>query len=680
MKSRFESAAVNADGRVRVSGAADSFERRVAAVCEAERPRLAALFGDPHQVELVERELRLRREIHHREQTATAAAVSELRPPDGDGGGRRDGDDQDDPPGALLAGPTPARSAPAVREVRATDRPARRGKGPVLVMGGHVVGDKPEDSIVVAMIAALNGIRVNGENMAGRANGGHAATLGEVADLLAWHKSTVHRSVQRLIAAGALVAAANGLGYLVVPEVHASRWAQGRKVKLLRNDFERLEDHDELVQRRRAEAEAAHRAEHQPCTEPPEHPPMPTADARPLLLVGLLRAHTQVAAVGHLNMGMTRWSAYSGMPRRTVQRAIRDAEAAGLIRRRTTPYSVVLSPLLPSPVGALCNREQPSPVGALSNQVDVDQPSPVGTPIVPDGRTVDRPLQAHPPSPVGARKKGVQRREERDSPSEALPRPEGETESTPAAPAEHPVVTGPVPVPPRPVADLSPASPAIPRKVDPIAEVERWAIAMANKGIERMDPKRAAHFCAVAEFLEKLGGNDGVRDLALVRRERRELAASLITWCPSPERLAQWLVEVRRQFGARELARYVRRTVEKGGDPGTVLGSHLSNLYGQGAGQIQHFTPATDTALEGKHATAVAELKAEGSAAMRLDFSDREELLQSLRRMLFQGDLTSAKKILLKLVGPDRSDEAVLAAVGDAELAGRCIPLLRGVA
>jgi hypothetical protein len=187
---------------------------------------------------------------------------------------------------------------------------------------------------------------------------------------------------------------------------------------------------------------------------------------------------------------------------------------------------------------------------------------------------------------------------------------------------------------------------------------------MTKAGIERMDDRR--HAADVAGLLDQLGTDEDILDRAAVRADRRKLATRAIAWCPSPERLAQWLVSVRREFGAKNLAGYLRAAVDNGGDPGTLLGSHLRNVYGQGAEQFQHFTTATEQALEGERAQDVAAIVDATGDAMRLDdMGARAAMRNQLWEMLAKGRNATARQVLLQLVGDDRSDLAVARAIGD---------------
>jgi hypothetical protein len=182
-----------------------------------------------------------------------------------------------------------------------------------------------------------------------------------------------------------------------------------------------------------------------------------------------------------------------------------------------------------------------------------------------------------------------------------------------------------------------------------------WAVAMTGRGIESMNP--AIHASDVARLLAEVGTDPArVRDPDALARDRREAAKRIIAWCPSPERLARWCVVAVRRYRATNVAAYLREAAKRG-DPGTLLARN-----GQGEGVLPR---VVEGALRGEHAEDVGRLVA-GGAAMRdahATDAERVRLRAQLAAFLGSGRRDAAKRVLLRLVGSDRSDVALARAV-----------------
>jgi hypothetical protein len=218
---------------------------------------------------------------------------------------------------------------------------------------------------------------------------------------------------------------------------------------------------------------------------------------------------------------------------------------------------------------------------------------------------------------------------------------------TPAPPAGEPI---------RPQNALAARQKQSPTAGDVRAVAGAWAVAMTKqRGIERMLP--AIHAADVVRLLAEVGTDPPhVRDPDALARDRREAARRIIAWCPSPERLARWCVVAVRRYRASNVAGYLRRAAE-GGDPGTMLARN-----GQGEGALP---PVVEGALRGEHAQDVQRLVAGGAATRDADATDAERvrLRAQLAAFLGSGRRDAAKRVLLRLVGADRSDVALARAV-----------------
>lgn len=180
---------------------------------------------------------------------------------------------------------------------------------------------------------------------------------------------------------------------------------------------------------------------------------------------------------------------------------------------------------------------------------------------------------------------------------------------------------------------------------------------MTGCGIDRMVP--AIHAADVVRLLAEVGTDPPhVRDPDALARDRRDAAQRIIRWCPSPERLARWVVVVGRRYAPRNVAGYLRRAAEHG-DPGTLLAQagHGERMLGV----------AAERALRGERADDVARLVGGGVAVLaNIDLAERARLRDELRLLLAANRPAAARAVLLQLVGNARDDMAIARAIGDA--------------
>ncbi len=165
---------------------------------------------------------------------------------------------------------------------------------------------------------------------------------------------------------------------------------------------------------------------------------------------------------------------------------------------------------------------------------------------------------------------------------------------------------------------------------------------IVGNGREQLTEVDAAHLAALLDELEPPEADPYVRDPRAVRRERLSFARSVIRWGPSPEMLARWLAVAVPVYGVRGAGQYLRRTVEGGGDPGTLLSRH-------GGGE-QALYPEHEAALLGDRAREVAGLVAATAAVVGADGDAREQLATQLRDAIDAGDLAVARVAVLALL------------------------------
>ncbi|MBL8738881.1 MAG: hypothetical protein JNL12_20800 [Planctomycetes bacterium] len=556
--------------------------------------------------------------------------------------------------GPTLAGADPVRGVAVGNLDDAQDTTAPRGKAKArdasrfaptfrTLVVGHDPRWSPEASIVLAAVAARNGLTCEGADMEGRTgdsvthDAGRAASLAWVARETGLCIDAVRRGALDLVEAGHAyrdpdTAGGSNAGLFAVPAALAARWAEPRR--RLRFD-----------QRVRSLG----------------------MRARPMLLAGLVLGQV-VPSSGKVALGLDYLCERTGLPRRTLQSALAAAQKVGALHKWTAPVGG----------GQLCLAPGPSQSGArVGSQSGARvKAKGKGTAAVPRLESVEHRELAHPPSRTGvpthreaapppsqsgARHPDCPSESQPDSPTDARLRvvPDGETKrlrpaaEAPAAPA----VLGEVQVGATATSATAPHPNA-----DPRAIVEQWVTAFALRGIEQMQPQHAAD---VAGLLDQLGSPDGIRDRRAVAVERLRFAVRVIAWCSSPTRLGEWLVCASQQFGVAEWGAYLRRTVDSGGDPGALLGSHMRNRVGRAAETWQHFTPETERQLEGERADDVARIVDATAQVLAAEGEAREFLRHELRKYLSEGRKVAARAVLLELVGSDRTDEALARAVGD---------------
>jgi len=524
--------------------------------------------------------------------------------------------------------------SPATRSAKAAPRFR-------VLLAGHDPQLSAAATIALAAISARNGLLCDGRPSAGRSDDGQTqptaggATIAEVARETGLHRGALARALEELLRAGQVARAAGG--FQAVPAALAARWSDHRRRI-------RLDERSRSLGLR----------------------------AEPLLLAGLVLG--QVDGSGRWVCGIARLSERTGMPRRCLFRHLTAAQAAGALHRWIAPIGrgqMILAPGL-SQSGT---RETAQSGTREEEALSVGRPHGDVAPVDVANRhrlmsqtgtgQCREPAPAMPQSGTRHPDPGTT-----GSPPEARPSAEA-----PAAPAGEPAA-------PQRREQQAPAAPARHRAAagthgdDPAVVVERWVGAMVRARIERLEVRR--HAADVAGLLEALGPPSTPHDRVALRRDRLGFAARVIAWCPSPERLARWLVRVRRRFGVANLPAYLRRAVDRGGDPGTVLDAQ--NHVGRAVEGWRDFGSATEQRLEGVHAAAVEQLVAAGAETMTAVGPERDQLRADLRRYLAADRRAAARSVLLRLLGPARDDVAIARAVDGACAVAVARALLQEVA
>lgn len=483
------------------------------------------------------------------------------------------------------------------------------GGGPMatrfrVLLVGHDGKGSAEATLTFAAVAAINGLRADGDAMPNAA--GEPASFAAIARELCQHVGVVRRGAAELLAADEVLRVPAGL--VARPEALASRWADHRRRI-------RLDERVRTLGLR----------------------------AAPLLLAGLVLG--QIDQTGRLVLGR-QWLAdrlgwtiragkNAGRPSRSLDVARAAAERAGAIHTWTIPGSWQFC-LAPGP-SRNRNRE-----GAQSRNREHG---------VGDGHreTATRGI-ANPQREASRNRNATVANPQQTSglpsgtsgsPPEALARTEA-----PAAPAgesnwESVESRGPS----RQGADVRELAGA-------------WAVSMAARGIERMLPP--IHAGDVVRLLAAIGTEPThVHDAEALARDRREAAKRLVAWCPQPERLARCCVVAALHYGAQNVAAYLRKAAAAG-DPGTMLAR-----YQQGEGVLG---TEAEQALRGERVVDVAEIVAGVAAVhdARLGDAQRDQLRAELAMHMRHGHVDAARSVLLQLVGPDLSDVAVARAIGQA--------------
>lgn len=383
------------------------------------------------------------------------------------------------------------------------------------LFGCHDKSEAAEVSLVLAAVAALNGISFNGEPMRGEAMGDRneihlqwtprAPTLRGLVRETGLPLSAVRRGVRYLSDRGEIVRTEDG--YLVYTERLALR-------------------HDRLRQAGRAD-----------CIRLLKDDRMRGFPAHVLLLLGFVRA--QVDKRGRLPLGLELLRQRLGDPkrpdgamaRRTLQSAIKTLDEAGLIRRWTAPVGrgqLILS--------------------IVAKPDRLDPPSPSGAPTSPSGAPTSR--SGAGTSPSGARTSGVHPELHPDLHKDARSRvvpDHGEAAAASAAPP--------------------PADPGIGRGMQspgPVVRsarltVEGWVRAFVDKGIDRLESR---HVAELAGLLDQLAPDRDKSDRRAFAAERRKLATRVIRWCSSPRVIGTRLLEAVAKVGAERVPSYLASVVE----------------------------------------------------------------------------------------------------------------------
>jgi hypothetical protein len=471
---------------------------------------------------------------------------------------------------------------------------------------GHDPRDPPEATLVLAAAAAANGLRCDGQPMAG-AEFTTAPSLNAIARQLCLHIDTVRRGVEYLVKVGA-VHVDNGV--LVDPSALTSRWAKHRQRIHITTEARWLR-----------------------------------MRAKPLLLTALVAG--QVDQRGQLRLGIEFLVERTGFSRRGVDRALRTARNREAIHTWNAPpkWQMFLA-LGPARSGARRGSQGGARRPRSKGVEGASEPLADGHDALGGRETAQPPIAkrrdphcetASTGSQSGARPPEVHPEVHPDS------RPE-----TPAAPAGETRV---------------PSSTAPPR--DLIRHVvEPWLLPIISKGVETLDADNSTHVFWVLGLIDRLGPNPPViRSGAGLRQSRMAMACDAIRWCPRTERLATWLARAASVYGVENLPGYLRESISHG-DPGTLLESEQKNRVGRAAERWRDFTPETENALQGPRAVEVAQMTAAlGAVLCATDDAERDELREALRRYVEQGRPAAARCVLLKLVGTDRSDLALQRAV-----------------
>ncbi len=243
------------------------------------------------------------------------------------------------------------------------------------LLAAHVAGDPAEATLVLAAAAAFEGLAANGDVMA---SAGGPSSLRAIAAELDLHVGAVRRGVRALIAAG--LVRFDAAGVHVQQAALATRWAARSAVIRLSADVRALGLRSE-----------------------------------PLLVAGVVAG--EMDRQGRLVAGIGRWCARTGLARRTVQRALAAAEAAGAIHRWVIPGRWLLC-CAPGPrrkEAQEMKREaaqemppSPPPSREVAQEMEREGGRETAHPPVAKWRA-ERREAAHPPSQSGARIPGSDR-------------------------------------------------------------------------------------------------------------------------------------------------------------------------------------------------------------------------------------------------------------------------------
>jgi len=519
------------------------------------------------------------------------------------------------------------------------------------LMACHDPRDPAEATIVLAALTARNGYKANGSRMQGSTpdhcewDAGRPASLRELARESGLHIGAVRRGAQHLQKLGDIERRTDG--FHVVPAALEARWNDERMVGSGSSPAIRFR----ISLSREARALGMR--------------------AEPLLLTGLIECQSTKGILKLSRQWMAERTGWvvkqgktAGKPARRLDDIIRAASKAGAIHFWSEPRTWVMcfsvgpsrskaAEKVPPSLTAKAPKAHRVPATLVLANLQEPHPVPANPPVAH--------LRKHQDSPMDALL---------DSPWSTRQRIEGETTRCGHATDENPHETGA-----HDEANWAETTDPMPTPVDycsqaftqPQAVIEQWVVKLSTKNIVQMSEDHAHE---VADLLNSIGPPVEAIDRDALQNNRMELARRVIRWCPSPSKLGEWLCCALRHYGVRNLGAYLRRTVDAGGDPGTLLGSHMRNLLGRGAEDVEHFTPATERALEGIHAVDVEKLVV-GTARVLASEDDyaRNQLREELRRYLATGRHRAAHVVVLKLIDTSRgnpSDEELAGILGDA--------------
>lgn len=473
---------------------------------------------------------------------------------------------------------------------------------------GHDPKDPAEATLVLAAAAAANGLRCDGEPMAG-SEFGKPPSVRWISRQLFLSLDAVRRGVEHLVRVDA---AHVQDGVVAHPEALTRRWSNYRQRIRVTTELRLLH-----------------------------------LRPRPLLLASLIAG--QIDRQGRLCLGVHFLAERTGLPVRTVERALASCRQAGAIQTWSVPLSGRRRQLFTALGRSRNGGRDGSQSGGSDAPSKSKQPLSTASGVV-NRRSPWSQSGGHPGSETavrwsqsGGRLPDCPPDLPPDSPPDAPASPAGETRAAPTAPNPKPTPDG---------------------RADAKRRIESWVVAFIKKGIERLTD---AHVFDVAGLIDQLGPPPKVvRNRGALLADRRELAKRVIRWCPQVERLGRWLTRASRWFGVDNLAGYLRRACEKG-DPGTVLESALKNRVGRTAETWSDFAPGVERSLEGARLADTQRIVTGLAAVLSsVDDAERNHLREELREHLARGNRVAARVALLRLVSADRSDVAIARAIGDA--------------
>lgn len=543
--------------------------------------------------------------------------------------------DADSPDSEEGSGDPPSRPADRAQ-------PLVEGRLMRVLLVGHSPTDPAEATLVLGAAAAFNGLRCDGERMPNAHP--RYPSLRDLAAELGLHVGSVRRGVRHLVAIGA---ATFNDGVRVDPVALRERWANPRC-------------------RLRLTAEARGFGLRAPA----------------LLLVAIVAG--QVDRRGRLVLGR-RWLAErlgwlvksgrtKGAPSSKLDAAIRSAERVGAVHHWVIPCAWQMCLAL----GPSRNREREASRNREREGTETAERREPAKPPIAKPRGGDRETA----------KGGSRNRESTpdclpdclpDQPSGGADRAAPGVETGPEQQNQNPetikapsrlqlVLAAPTrTTSPPPPSTTPPTKPTTPEQVRTV--VEFWRVEHKLLGV--LNANDEMHVAAVAVLLERLGWNQpadlhegpAARRSARSRELRKATmhdARRVITWSGTADTLCTWILRAVAEHGPENLRAYIRKA-SSAGDPGTLLHSSKKYSVGRAAETWTDYSLGTEKALEGEHAEDVQRLVAGGAAIRDAHTTDAERvrLRTQLAIFLSSGQHAAAKRVLLQLVGSDRSDVAL---------------------